>query len=96
MVINMKKRALWKSKIRAKLYPVFSRFSMKTQLIALVSITFTLIIAVIITYNYRSNRNAITVQQTQSASTLLNLESQNLDAYFTEISRYSLLLRHDA
>ncbi|MDD2971794.1 MAG: histidine kinase [Lachnospiraceae bacterium] len=83
-----------KQRIKQKIYPFLNRISLKTQLITLVSITFTLIIICIITYNYIGNRDAIIDQQIQSSTTLLNLESQNLDDYLSEISRYSLLLRH--
>ena len=85
----------YKQQIKAKVYPVLNKISLRTQLIALVSITFMCIIVFIITYNYIGNRDALSDQQIQSATTLLNLESQNLDAYLNEISRYSLLLRHD-
>jgi len=84
-----------KQKIKAKVYPILNKISLRTQLTALVSITFMCIIVSIITYNYIGNRDALSDQQVQSATTLLNLESQNLDAYLNEISRYSLLLRHD-
>lgn len=81
--------------IKKKIYEYTCKISLKTQLLALVSIIFTLIIISIITYNYKSNSSAMKQQQIQTTTTLLNLETQNLDSYITEISRYSLLLRHD-
>lgn len=80
---------------KKKGYNYVCTISLKTQLLALVSITFTFIILSIITYNYKSNSIAMVQQQIQTSTTLLNLETQNLDSYITEISRYSLLLRHD-
>ncbi len=83
------------SAYKKKVYERVCKISLKTQLLALISIIFTLIIISIITYNYKSNSSAMKQQQIQTTTTLLNLETQNLDSYITEISRYSLLLRHD-
>lgn len=80
---------------KKKFYERNCNISLKTQLLTLVSIIFTFIIVFIISYNYKSNSAAMKQQQVQTATTLLNLETQNLDSYLTEISRYSLLLRHD-
>lgn len=93
--IPMNRWKTYKKHLRETLYPILNKISLRTQLTALVSISFMFIIIAIITYNYIGNRNAISEQQIQSATTLLNLEAQNLDAYLNEISRYSLLLRHD-
>lgn len=81
--------------VKEKFYHILNKISIKTQLIALVSIIFSIIIVSIIAYNDHANRNAASTQQIQSSTTLLNLETQNLNSYFSEISRYSLLLRHD-
>ena len=78
-----------------KLRDRLNKISLKIQLGVLVVTTFTIIILLIIIYNYQSNSKAITDNQIYLSTTLLQSETQNLDAYLSEISRYSLLLRHD-
>ena len=81
---------------KAFFYRKTNRIPLKTQLSFLVIITFSVVILLIIWFNYRSSSQAIINQQNATLSSLLNLENQNLDAYFGEIGRYSLLLRHNA
>jgi two-component system sensor histidine kinase YesM len=72
-----------------------NKISLKTQLATLTTVIFTAIIILIILYNYQSNSKAVIEHQTNATTGLLQLEAQNLDAYFSEIDRYSLLLRHN-
>ena len=72
-----------------------NKISLKTQLATLTTVIFTAIIILIIIYNYQSNSKAVIEHQTNATTGLLRLEAQNLDAYFSEIDRYSLLLRHN-
>lgn len=72
-----------------------NKISLKTQLATLTTVIFTAIIILIIIYNYQSNSKAVIEHQTNATTGLLQLEAQNLDAYFSEIDRYSLLLRHN-
>jgi len=69
---------------------------LKTQLSFLVISTFSIVIMLITGFNYYSSSQTIINQQKATLSSLLNLESQDLDIYFGEIGRYSLLLRHNA
>jgi len=77
------------------LFKKLSLIPLKTQLAALVAITFSVIITIITVYNYQSSTKTIMKQHTDITTTLLKSETQNLDNYFSEIDRYSLLLRHD-
>lgn len=81
--------------IRNKLKNYLNQLSLKTQLTALITVTVTVIIIIIIGFNYRRSIDAITSQKISTYSTLLGLETQNLDTYLAEIDRYSLLLRND-
>lgn len=81
--------------IKGKLNTHLNQLSLKTQLTALITITVTVIIIIIIAFNYRRSIDAITSQKISTYTTLLGLETQNLDSYLTEIDRYSLLLRND-
>ncbi|MGB8453208.1 MAG: histidine kinase [Anaerocolumna sp.] len=78
-----------------KIWFQLNQISLKTQLTALITITVSSIIILIIMFNYYRNTAAIMSQQISASSDLLNLETQNLDTYLTEINRYSLLLRND-
>ena len=69
--------------------------SLKTQLTALITTTITVIIIIIVIFNYQRNKDTIMSQQISTSTTLLNLELQNIDTYFSEIDHYSLLLRND-
>ncbi len=80
-----------KKNIKAKL----NSMTLATQLATLVSVAFSLIILVLIFYNYQSNRSAILNQQTEITTSMLRLETHNIDSYFTELDRYSLLLRQN-
>lgn len=72
-----------------------NRTSLKTQLSILIITSFSIVIVSIIAYMYKSNSNTIVEQETSKIGTLLNLETENLDTYLSEIERYSLLLRND-
>lgn len=82
-------------KITEKIKCLRNKLSLKTQLTTLVIVTVSVIIITIISYNYRSNIKTIMLQQIAINTTLLELETQNLDAYLSEIGRYSLLIRND-
>ena len=71
------------------------KLSLKTQLAILIVSTFSIIIVAIIGFNYQRNSKTIITQQTSIISSLLKLETQNIDTYLSEIDRYSLLLRHE-
>ena len=73
-----------------------NKYSLVTQLVALISIVFTFIIVLLIVYNYISSSKTIMHQQTEITTTMLRLETQNLDSYLAEIDRYSLLLRQNS
>jgi two-component system sensor histidine kinase YesM len=73
-----------------------NRITLRTQLAVLIVSSFSIIIVPIIGYTYYSNTNTIIKQQISTLSRLLILETQILDNYFSEIDRYSLLMRHDA
>ena len=73
-----------------------NKYSLVTQLVALISIVFTFIIVLLIVYNYISSSKTIMHQQTEITTTMLRLETQNLDSYLAEVDRYSLLLRQNS
>ena len=73
-----------------------NKYSLVTQLVTLFSIVFSFIIVSLIIYNYISSSNTIMHQQTEITTTMLRLETQNIDSYMAEIDRYSLLLRQNA
>lgn len=81
--------------IRNKLKAYLNQLSLKTQLTALITVTVTVIIIIIIGFNYKRSIDVITSQKISTYTTLLGLETQNLDTYLAEIDRYSLLLRND-
>lgn len=81
--------------MKQNVYSFINKISLRKQIVILISFTFTFIIIFIIAYSYRNNRNTLEEQQINSSAALLHLEAANIDAYFSEISRYSLLLRHD-
>jgi two-component system, sensor histidine kinase YesM len=82
-------------RIHKRIQNQLNQISLKTQLTALITIAVTSIIILIIMFNYNRNTATIMSQQISTSSSLLNLETQNLDTYLTEINRYSLLLRND-
>ncbi len=82
--------------MRQKLKNHLNKISLSTQLVALISIVFSFIIAILIIYNYTSSIKAIMTQQTETTTTMLRLETQNMDNYISEIDRYSLLLRQNS
>ncbi len=84
--------SLFKTKIKTRL----NSLTLATQLAFLISVVFSLIIISLILYNYKSNRLAILNQQTEITTSMLRLETQNIDAYFSELDRYSLLLRQNS
>jgi two-component system sensor histidine kinase YesM len=83
-------------RIKDKLRDKLNQFSLKTQLTSLIIFTVSGIIIIIIMFNYERNIHTIMVQQISVSSSLLNLETQNLDSYMSEINRYSLFLRNNA
>lgn len=80
---------------KTKIKAMVSRLSLKTQLVVLILTSFTILIAMIIIYMYINNSKTIIDQQKSKLSTLLALENQNLDSYFSELDRFSLLMRYD-
>lgn len=80
---------------RKQLRERLNRISLRTQLTLLIAISFSIIIILIISYNYKSNIKAISDQHTETTKTFLNLEMKNFEAYLSEISRFSLLLRYN-
>lgn len=81
--------------LKSFFYKKTNSIPLKTQLATLIIAIFSVIIVSIIFYNYQRNSQTILAQQTSTTTTLLKLETQILDVYFSEIDRYSLLLRHD-
>ncbi len=81
--------------MKNKLKTHLNKLSLKTQLTALITSTVTVIIIIIIAFNYVRSIDVITSQRVSTYTTLLSLETQNLDTYLSEINRYSLLLRND-
>lgn len=82
-------------KLYNKLNKYLSHISLKTQLAILIISTFSIVIVAIIVYSNQRNLSTIVNQQTSTISSLLRLETQNIDSYLSEIDRYSLLLRHE-
>jgi len=82
--------------LKAKIKTRLNSLTLATQLAVLISVVFSLIIISLILYNYKSNRLAILNQQTEITTSMLRLETQNIDAYFSELDRYSLLLRQNS
>lgn len=82
-------------KMNKNILKKLGKISLKTQLAILIVTTFSIIIVVIIAFNYHRNTKTIVTQQISIISNLLRLETQNMDTYLSEIDRYSLLLRHE-
>ncbi|MGB4658587.1 MAG: histidine kinase [Mobilitalea sp.] len=82
-------------KLNEKISNKRNQISLKTQLTTLITTTITVIIIIIVIFNYQRNKDTIMSQQISTSTTLLNLELQNINTYFSEIDHYSLLLRND-
>jgi len=95
MILYIKKGGHGHMNNKKAFFKKMNRIPIKIQLAALVAITFSIIIIIITVYNYQSSTKAVIDQHTEITTTLLKSETWNLDNYFSEIDRYSLLLRHD-
>lgn len=81
--------------IKRQLREKLNRISLRTQLTLLIAISFSIIIILIVTYNYKSNIKTISGQHTETTKAFLNLEMKNIETYLSEINRFSLLLRYN-
>ena len=87
---------VWVLGIKGMIKGKLNSMTLASQLALLISVVFSMVILSLILFNYKSNSATIMTQQTEITSSMLRLESQNIDAYFGELDRYSLLLRQNS
>ena len=83
-------------RFKSRVWSWRNRTTIRTQLSLIVGFAVTFTMALLITFNYFSQANANSARQVSMIYRVLELESNNLDNYMTELRTFSLQLRNDA